>query len=413
MKAENEIMCEFQRKRLKKHFNEIIAKLTDIRDRKDEALKSNLHRKNEQITIWKSRIDKKGKQIIEIMKYMEENNRNMSDKNLIENQRDLKHLLALDIDMGNCDYSVRYKEKVIDDDILESLFGDCFDLDNIGATETNSFQYVTCSEDVLLYLETLNENECYVCDMESDDVDLVNIQSKKKQTLDIGLNVKDMCVINNGICFTTKGGSSIRCLSPSGSISTISILSTDALDVKPVGISNSVDGGLLVSFTDSRRDVDASESDLFRRLVKHMTLTGDIIHEYEYQEDGQTKLFTGPFRLCQNNNTDICVLNMTSDDTGELVIVSFSGHLRYVYRGQNLKENFFPLDLACDSTCNILITDPANSLVHLLSPEGEFLKFLLKEKEIAGPVALSLYKSALWVGTDEEIVKVFDYKSLP
>ncbi|XP_062597510.1 uncharacterized protein LOC134258926 [Saccostrea cucullata] len=152
----------------------------------------------------------------------------------------------------------------------------------------------------------------------------------------------------------------------------------------------------------SETDACTPDSDS-RYLVKHLTLTGDVIQEYEYQEDGETRLFIAPIRLCQNNNTDTCVVNMTSDDTGEIVIVSLSGHLRSGYRGQNLKENFFPFDLVCDSTCNVLVIDPANSLIHLLSPEGEFLKFLLTEKEVTEPVALSQHKSTLWVETGEGI----------
>ncbi|XP_062596481.1 uncharacterized protein LOC134257926 [Saccostrea cucullata] len=409
MKAENDRTYESQRKNLKKHFDEIIKKLTDIRDRKDVALKSNLSEKNEQFTNGKSRIDKKKKQIIEIMKHMEDNHRTMSDKNLIENQRDLNHLLTdLEIDIGESNFSLRYKEKVINDDILESLFCGLLDLDNISAIETNLFQYVTCSEDVILYVETLNENECYVYDMESDNVDLVNKQGEKKQTFNIGRNVKDMCVTNKGIYFTKIGDKLIRCLSPSGSISTF--FSADAVDLEPTGISSSVDDGFLVSLKDFETDDFELESGS-RRLVKYLTMTGDIIHEYEYQEDGQTRLFTYPGRLCQNNNTDICVMNITSDNTGEIVIITVSSLLRSVYRGQNLKEDFFPADLVCDSICNILVSDAYNSLIHLLSPEGEFLKYLLTEQEVTRPMAISLYKSTLWVGTAEGIVKIFKHRS--
>lgn len=62
-----------------------------------------------------------------------------------------------------------------------------------------------------------------------------------------------------------------------------------------------------------------------RGLVRHMTLAGDVIREYEYQEDGQTRLFASPTRVKQNYNTDICVVNMTSDSTSELIIYSSSG----------------------------------------------------------------------------------------
>ncbi|XP_062599217.1 uncharacterized protein LOC134260684 [Saccostrea cucullata] len=170
----------------------------------------------------------------------------------------------------------------------------------------------------------------------------------------------------------------------------------------------SVDGGLLVTLRDNESDLFKLESHS-RRLVRHITVTGDVIHEYGYQEDGQTRLFTCPARVTQNSNSDICVVNRTSLTTGELVIVSVSGRMKSVYRGQNMTKNFFPTDVVCDSLCNILVTDRASKNIHLLSPVGEFLKFLLSGREVNGPARLSLYKSTLWVGYYDGLVKVFQY----
>jgi hypothetical protein len=142
-------------------------------------------------------------------------------------------------------------------------------------------------------------------------------------------------------------------------------------------------------------------------LLKHMTLTGDVIRDYEYQEDGQTRLFTGPYRVQHNGNSDICVSNWTSETTGNLMILSSSGRVKSVYHGQDLKENFTPYDVACDSHHNIHVTDTANHRVHLLSADGEFLKFLLTEDKVLVPSALSVYGSTLWVGCGNGTVKLF------
>jgi hypothetical protein len=112
----------------------------------------------------------------------------------------------------------------------------------------------------------------------------------------------------------------------------------------------------------------------------------------------------------QNGNSDICVVNQTSITTGNVVILSSSGRLRSVYHGQELNDDFFPSDVECDSRYNILVTDYYNHKVHLLSPDGEFLKFLLTEKEVYGPSALSLYGSTLWVGNSEGAVKLFRFE---
>ncbi|XP_062609533.1 uncharacterized protein LOC134271321, partial [Saccostrea cucullata] len=144
------------------------------------------------------------------------------------------------------------------------------------------------------------------------------------------------------------------------------------------GICRSVDSGLLVTLIDMASDYYELGSHS-RRLVRHITVTGDVIHEYEYQEDGQTRLFTFPSRVTQNSNSDICVVNRTSETTGDLVVMYPSGRMKSVYRGQNMKENLIPTDVVCDSLCNILVTD-FNNQIHLLSPDGEFLKFLLTMK---------------------------------
>ncbi|XP_061169479.1 uncharacterized protein LOC133178803 [Saccostrea echinata] len=400
-KTENEGTYDSLIKKVQKQFDEIVARLTEIKKSIEEALKGELGKKNKHLENETSRIEKKKKNILEIVEYLEENNSSMSDKNLIENHRDLTHLLDdLDIDLENC--SIRFRGGEIDVDLLESMFGQIFNIDDISAKETNSFQY---GEHPVLVSEALSEDECYIRDGESDFIELVNRQGEKKQKFTIDFN--DMCVTTNGIYFTLREESTICYLSSSGSIS--ELLSTDPL--VPLGIFNSLDSGFFVSLQDSETDDYPLESHS-RRLVKYLTLTGDVIHEYEYQEDGQTRLFTLPGRLCQNFNSDICVMNITSDNAGEIVIVSVSGRLRSSYLGQNLNENFFPVDLVCDSTYNILVIDPGNSLIHLLSPKGEFLKYLLTEKEIS-PSTLTLCRSALWMGTAEGLVKVFKYKSFP
>ncbi|XP_061178364.1 protein wech-like [Saccostrea echinata] len=214
-----------------------------------------------------------------------------------------------------------------------------------------------------------------------------------------------MCVSDTGDAyFTDFNNNSISCLSPSGSVSTV--ISTDPL--APAGICQSVDGGLLITLIDDESDRYKLESHS-RRLVRHITVTGDVIHEYKYQEDGQSRLFTFPRSVTQNSNSDICVVNRTNPTAGELVIMSTSGRMKSVYRGRNLTEDFWPGNAVCDSLCNILVTDINNIQIHLLSPDGEFLKFLLTENKVYHPTRLSLYKSTLWVGYKEGLVKVFQY----
>jgi hypothetical protein len=270
--------------------------------------------------------------------------------------------------------------------------GKTLDLEDIGATETNSFQY---SDEVVYILSASSENEGYAQAVESDYFEHITKQGDRKQKYNV--DVSGICVTDIGDIYVTDSeNEAVVCLSPSRSASTV----VSTYPWEPLGICQSLDGGLLVTLGDE-------ESDTATGLLRHMTLTGDVIRDYEYQEDGQTKLFTEPVRVKQNGNSDICVVNTTSDDKGNLMILSCPGHLKSVYHGQNLNEDFFPSDVACDSRCNILVTDLSNHRVHLLSPDGEFLKCLLTEDEVLAPFALSLYGSTLWVGCGDGTVKLF------
>ncbi|XP_062582640.1 uncharacterized protein LOC134244378 [Saccostrea cucullata] len=399
--TENKELCDSEIKKLQKHVDEIMASLTEIRKNNERRLTEDLEEKNKKLNSVKSELNKKKEEIEEMVKFMEDNNRTMSDYSFIDNHRELtEKLTGQDGNFNNFNYSLRYVKGEISDEVMENMIGKIQDLNNITLIETSSFKY---GDQRIFVSKALCEDQCYVGDIKSPYIEQVNKDGEKKVKCNIRPN--DLYVTDTGdVYFTDVSNNAISCLSPSGSVSTV--VSTDPLEA--LGICQSVDGGLLVTLRDKKSDRFklAPQS---RRLVRHITMTGDVIHEYEYQEGGQTSLFTMPGRITQNSNSDICVVNRTSGSTGELVILSPSGRMKSVYRGQNLTEAFNPDDVASDSLCNILVTYFYNRQIHLLSPDGEFLKFLLQENEVNHPVRLSLYKSSLWVGYYEGLVKVFKY----
>ncbi|XP_062620358.1 uncharacterized protein LOC134281938 [Saccostrea cucullata] len=399
---ENKELCDSEIKKLQKHCEDIINRLTEIKEHREKILRDNLVKKNDQLNHVNFELEKKKKGIVDTVEFMEENNSTMSDYSLIDNHRELNRMLSeLEVHLTNCEYSARFIRGEINEDVLKSLVGKTFDLDDIGLTQINSFQY---GDKPISVLKAFSEDQCYIKEYQPKYTEKVNTQGTKEHKFSIFPN--DMCVTDNGgVYFSNYIDKSVSRLSPSGSVSTV--ISTDPL--VPAGICQSVDGGLLVTLTDKKSDRYKLESHS-RRLVRHITVTGDVIHEYEYQEDGHTRLFTWPIRVKQNSNSDICVVNWTSTTTGELVIMSPSGHMKSVYRGQNLTKDFCPTDVVCDSLCNILITDMNNKQIHLLSPDGKFLKFLLTDNEVSCPIRLSVYKSTLWVGYREGLVKVFQYR---
>ncbi|XP_061177859.1 uncharacterized protein LOC133186642 [Saccostrea echinata] len=236
----NEEVCDSEIKKLQKHYNEIMARMTNIKEHKEQQFRENLKKSIEKLDVAKSELNKKKKEIADIVKFMEENNSTMSDYGLIDNHKELTQLLSgLDVDMKNITPSVRYSKGEVSDVVLENLIGKYCDLDDISLTETSSFKY---GEEAVILLRALCEDQCYIKQLETDYIEQVNKEGEKKHQYNITAN--DMCVTDTGdVYFTDFSNNTISCLSPSGSVSTV--ISTDPL--APIGICQSVDGGLLVT----------------------------------------------------------------------------------------------------------------------------------------------------------------------
>ena len=174
----------------------------------------------------------------------------------------------------------------------------------------------------------------------------------------------------------------------------------------PTWISKTHTGGILVTLDDDGNPFKLNPSS--RRLVWCMTLTGKILHTYGFREDGVTRLFTYPYRTVENGNSDICVVNRTSRDTGELIVLHGNGRVRATYRGQEGSE-FDPRDVTCDSRKRIIVLDcNKEHCLHLLSPYGAFLRYLLSDM-FHYPHTLALYQDCLWIGFQDGTVKVYKY----
>ncbi|KAK3104033.1 hypothetical protein FSP39_023821 [Pinctada imbricata] len=146
-----------------------------------------------------------------------------------------------------------------------------------------------------------------------------------------------------------------------------------------------------------------------RRFVQRMTLTGKVLHTYEFREDGKTRLFTLPTRTAENKNTDICVVNRLSYGSGELVVLHGNGLLKFTYNGGGLKyDKFSPRDVDCDDKCHILFTEQFNRGVHMLSSEGLYLCKLCQYEQLH-PFVISIHGDTLWCGFKEGRLNVFKY----
>ncbi|XP_078312762.1 uncharacterized protein LOC144619210 [Crassostrea virginica] len=400
---ENKKRCKIEISRIQKHFDAIVEKLHKIKEKHEKTLTESLEYKNAEVSKVQSSLKKKKKCVMQHVKSMRENASTMTDIILIKAHRELTKALSTEVNaVQKYDFSLRHESVFINEKVLESMMGQTFDVEQITVTEITAFQ---CYDEPIYILKALNEDSCLLTNTEKSNVEQVNKNGEIEKQFNV--DVGDMCVTDNKEVYVTDWeNKSISCLSPSGSVSPV--FSSNPLI--PMGICQTMDGGLLITLADSKSGSYQPIS-YSRRLVRHMTLTGDVIREYEYKEDGQGRLFTLPRRVTQNGNSDICVINWTSKTIGELVILSFSGCLKFVYPEQNQRNNFSIWNLVCDAHCNIIVSEILNSSVQLLSAEGEFLRYLLTENQIYRPTSMSLCKSTLWVSDGHGCVKVFQYKS--
>ena len=277
--------------KLQEHFNAIVNKLETIRRKHEKAL-----------------IDSRGNK-----NFVSSRNGNVPGSVRDE---------TTDTEMSP--YSRRYEPGDINEEALESMMGQTYDAEHITVTEqisvteqitvteTDSFRW---GDKPIVVLEAIDDDTCLLSNKDLQSV--VQVKNCGKKEIKIAENVNDLCVRDERKMFAVTKEKCILCLSfPAVSFE------IDTYPLEPLGICTTKNGDLLVTLTEAKSDNYQINSDR-RRLVRHVTLAGNVIREYEYKEDGQTRLFTAPYRVIQNSNIDICVINWTSDSTSEFVISLF------------------------------------------------------------------------------------------
>ncbi|KAK3100247.1 hypothetical protein FSP39_016914 [Pinctada imbricata] len=185
------------------------------------------------------------------------------------------------------------------------------------------------------------------------------------------------------------------------------IRTIDTKPLQPTHISKTDNDDILLTLVD---DGDAYNLEpTSRRIVQCMTLTGKVIHTYEFRDDAKTRLFIRPRRTAESKNTNICVVNQVSKNSGELVVLHRDGRVKFTYKGEELKLREFNLvDVECDSKCHVLVTELSSRSIYMLSPEGMYLCALCQFNNLY-PYVISLHEDNFWCGFYDGKVKMFKY----
>ena len=256
-------------------------------------------------------------------------------------------------------------------------------------------------DEIIRTISPMSSDQAWVGDYEINTIKQLSLQSTETKSVTLPPHCDFITLSNGDFIVTHYTDQEIRRFMSAGNVG--DIVSTKPLS--PSCISKTQTDDILATLMDDGDDYKLRPSS--RRLVQRMTMMGKVLHTYEFQEDGVSRLFTLPFRTAENGNSDICVINRTSAETGELIVLHGDGRVRATYRGQEGSE-FDARDIACDPNGRIIVSDWKNKSLHLLRQDGTFFRYLLTDM-FDYPTAMALYQDDLWVGYLNGAVKVYKY----
>ena len=213
-----------------------------------------------------------------------------------------------------------------------------------------------------------------------------------------------------------KTGTVYMCFADTGWISRLApdYRIVDLVNIKPLrpqSLCVTQSGDILVALVDVLiKDFDKCKQTYIARLDSLCKEKQKI----QFEEDGQTLLFQFTRYVDENRNSDIVVIDHIGEYRGRLYILNNKGVNKHSYNGTSQldKYDFLPGSVCCDDQCRIIVTDLANSALHLLNPRGELLQLLMTETDgLVHPHSLGLCDGLLWIGTYEGKVIVAEYKA--
>ena len=174
----------------------------------------------------------------------------------------------------------------------------------------------------------------------------------------------------------------------------------------PTGLSRSTDQGVLVAL------IQKSNNESYQSgILLHLSDSGDVIKQFEHYQNNEKPLFPHPFKVVQNYNHDLCIVDYLTTDKTKLRVITNNSAPKFAYSGQGLRRNLDISGLCCDSRCRIILCDCRNSVIHLLSPEGMFLRFLLTHNDgLEYPLTVALFENTLWVNCAFGKTKILKYE---
>jgi hypothetical protein len=249
---------------------------------------------------------------------------------------------------------------------------------------------------------TVHDKSTWVNDYNKQVIRQINIDNDNiTTTTQISCKIYDMTLTsNNDILLSVFKSSDIKLLTKSGEIKPF--LSVSPL--LPQGIHLTSDNNIIVGVKEPGNPY--TPTDKSTRALLIFGMDGKQQHTYQYDSNTH-RLLTLPYRITTNNNKDIVVVDMTSDDTRRVVVVGWEGDLRWTYTGHskiNVTTQFRPSDVVTTTAGHIIVCDFRTHALHVLSEQGDILTCkVMEDMGIKYPLSLDIDRSGqLWVGCHKE-----------
>ena len=338
-------------------------------------------------------------------------NTTMVGLDIIEYFEKLSSLVeSVEADVKVEEYSDRliYREGEVDQGGLQRMVGEMEEAKRVPGSpeQVSAFRY----KDIAVHtIRPVSHDEAWMTNIRDNNIILINKSGHTQDTVP-QLTDRASFFLAGDISFisTQYNQKFVVRIDHSGKIT--NVMTTSPL--RPVDVGPALDGNILVTLVDEDSFTRTAES---QRKIQMVTSAGEVLHTYEFGEDGSSPVFTKLGQPTQNYNSNVCVLNSfeiaPKKYNGNVCVFHEDGGMKFVYSGNG--EEFNPQDMCCDSLCNIICTNnvPRKSSVHIIDSEGVFLKHLFTTDTcLPRTASVALYKDVLWVGSFTGDVRVYRYK---
>jgi hypothetical protein len=264
-------------------------------------------------------------------------------------------------------------------------------------TELKVLKSYTTDLSSVTSLVLLDKTTAWISSYTDNIIKKVVIDDKIQTIKDIPVQIYDMTLTkSNDILISSINSSDVKLITQSGQVKPF--LSVSPL--KTTGIHVTHNNDIILGVME-----DGDTYKLTDKSCRKIIVFGENKKEkqsYQYNKHKQ-RLFTYPYRIT-DVNSDIVVIDLTSNEDGRVVVLGKEGGVKWIYQGHpqiNTEDKpFNPCDIVATSVGKVIVADYNNDTLHVISGEGELLTYkVMLDQGVIGPESLDIdIWGQLWVG---------------